>query len=219
MPRDGTATREKILDAAEACMLSRGFAGTSVDDILEAAGISRGTFFYHFATKDEMARTLVRRYAEEDAKLAEEFMAKAEGLSRDPVQQVLIFMGLYIQMFEHLGENPPGCLFATYSYEAGLFDDETHQIIDTAFRHWRECLGSKLDEAIAARPPRMPVDSADLADFAYGIFEGAMIMGRVLKENQTMVRALKNYRSYLELLFDVVPAGVAPSAVFEGSGA
>ena len=207
MPRDGTATREKILDAAEACMLSRGFAGTSVDNILEGAGISRGTFFYHFATKDEMARSLVRRYADADAKLAEEFMAKAEGLSRDPVQQVLIFMGLYIQMFEDLGENPPGCLFATYSYEAGLFDEETHHVIDTAFRHWRHCLGPKLDEAIAAHPPRMPVDSADLADFAYGIFEGAMIMGRVLKENQAMVRALKNYRSYLELLFDVVPRG------------
>ena len=186
-------------------MLSRGFAGTSVDAILEAAAISRGTFFYHFATKDEMARALVRRYADEDSKRAESFMAKAEGLSRDPVQQVLIFIGLYIQMFEDLGENPPGCLFATYSYEAGLFDDETHDVINEAFRHWRQLFGAKLDEAIAAHPPRMPVESADLADLAYGIFEGAMIMGRVLNEKHAMVRALKHYRGYLELLFDVLP--------------
>ena len=208
MPRDGTATREKILDAAEQCMLGRGFAGTTVDAILEAAEISRGTFFYHFDTKDDMARALVRRYAEEDAKVSEEFMAKAEGLSRDPVQQVLIFMGLYIQMFEDLGQNPPGCLFATYSYEAGLFDRETHDIIVEAFRHWRQLLGAKLDEAIAAHPPRMPVESADLADLAFGTFEGAMIMGRVLNEKQAMVRALKHYRAYLELLFEVVPAAI-----------
>ena len=206
MPRDGTATREKILDAAEECVLDRGFAGTSVDAILEVADISRGTFFYHFATKDDMARALIRRYADEDMKLAEKFIAQAEGLSRDPVQQVLIFMGLYIQMFEDLGEDPPGCLFATYSYEAGLFDQGTHDIIDEAFRHWRRLFGAKLDEAIAAHPPQVPVDGADLADLAYGTFEGAMIMGRVLKERQAMVRALKHYRGYLELLFEVVPA-------------
>ena len=210
MPRDGTATREKILDAAEQCMLGRGFAGTTVDAILEAAEISRGTFFYHFDTKDDMARALVRRYADTDARISEEFMAKAEGLSRDPVQQVLIFMGLYIQMFEDLGENPPGCLFAIYSYEAGLFDQATHDVIDEAFRHWRQLLGAKLDEAIASDPPRMSVESADLADLAYVTFEGAMIMGRVLNEKQAMVRALKHYRAYLELLFDLVPA-VSPA--------
>lgn len=208
MPRDGTATPEKILDAAEACVLSRGFAGTSVDHILEAAEISRGTFFYHFDTKDDMARALIQRYADKDTRTGEEFMARAENLSRDPVQQVLIFIGLYIEMFGGLEEGPPGCLFATYSYEAGLFDRETHDIIDGAFRHWRQLLGSKLDEAIAAHPPRMPVDGADLADLVYGIFEGAMIMGRVLKEKQAMTRALLHYRSYLELLFGVVPDAI-----------
>ena len=210
MPRDGTVTREKILDAAEACMMSRGFAGTSVDAILERAEISRGTFFYHFDTKDDMARALVRRYAATDSKIADEFMAKAEGLSRDPVQQVLIFMGLYIQMFEDLGANPPGCLFATYSYEAGLFDEETHAVIHGAFSHWRRLLGAKLEEAMIVQPPRMPVDSADLADLAFATFEGAMIMGRVLQEEQAMVRALKHYRAYLELLFEVVPV-VSPA--------
>ena len=52
MPRDGTATREKILDAAEECVLDRGFAGTSVDAILEVADISR----MHYVLMQTMQR-------------------------------------------------------------------------------------------------------------------------------------------------------------------
>ena len=46
MTRNAAATREKILDAARRQVLTRGFSATTVDDIQEAAGISRGTFFY-----------------------------------------------------------------------------------------------------------------------------------------------------------------------------
>src|SRR5690606_37521647 len=73
MPRDATETRRKILDAAQGLVLERGFAATSVDAIQAAAGISRGTFFYHFPSKDDIARALLDRYADSDRELVETF--------------------------------------------------------------------------------------------------------------------------------------------------
>src|SRR3970282_549251 len=98
MPRDASETKQRILDAAKAQVLERGFAATSVDDIQRAAGISRGTFFYHFPSKDDLARALIERHAEEDHELTESLMARAEKLATDPLQQALVFLALPEEM-------------------------------------------------------------------------------------------------------------------------
>ncbi len=66
MPRDGTATRERILDAAEHLVIENGYAATSVDQVIAASGTSKGAFFHHFDSKRDLARALVERYVEAD---------------------------------------------------------------------------------------------------------------------------------------------------------
>ena len=165
-------TRTRILDAAKRVVLDRGFAATSIDAIQDAAGISRGTFFYHFATKDDLSRALIQRYADEDRTLTDGYMAKAESLVRDPLQQALVFLSLHEELFEDVDGQYPGCLFASYSYEAGLFDHATQDIVTDAVEHWREVFGGKIGEALVDRTPRVPIDPRVLADMAYGQFQG-----------------------------------------------
>ena len=202
MPRDATETKQRILDAAKEQVLERGYAGTSVDDIQKAAGISRGTFFYHFPSKDHLARALIERHAEEDHELTESLMARAEKLASDPLQQALVFLALHEEMLEDIG--PEGCLFASYSYEAGLFDDRTHALITGALEHWRQVLGGKLAEAMERHEPRVPhTDPYLLADLAAGVLQGGFIMRRALNDRGLMTAHLRQFRSYLELLFGV----------------
>lgn len=187
--------------------MRRGFGATSVDHIQEAAGISRGTFFYHFATKRDLARALLDRYAASDRQITDGFMQRAEKLATDPLQQALIFVSLHEEMFEELGDADPGCLFASYSYEAGLFDEGTHEVIQRAVQHWRETFGGKLREALARHTPRTTVDPDVLADLAYGVMQGAFILSRVEGNPRLMSEHLRQFRSYLELVFGVEPAG------------
>jgi TetR/AcrR family transcriptional regulator, transcriptional repressor for nem operon len=202
VPRDASDTRQRILDAAKGLVLERGYAGTSVDDIHTAAGVSRGTFFYHFPSKDDLARALMERHAKEDHDLTEEIMARAEKLASDPLQQALIFLALHEEMLEEVG--PDGCLFASYSYEAGLFDEKTHELIMGALEHWRQVLGGKLGEAMKRHEPVVPgTDPYLLADLAAGVLQGAFIMRRALGDRSLMTRHLRQFRSYLELLFGV----------------
>jgi TetR/AcrR family transcriptional repressor of nem operon len=201
MPRDGTATREKILDAAEGLILGNGFVGTSVEMVIEDAGLTKGAFFHHFESKAQLARALVDRYAERDREHLETFMARAEKLSRDPLQQLLIFVGLYEEMFEGLGDWTPGCLFASYVYESKQFDAGVNEVIRDSFRMWRERLGSKFREVMEQYPPRAPVTPEDLADMFTGVFEGAFIMGRSLDDLDLIARHLRHYKTYIDLLF------------------
>lgn len=205
MPKDGAVTRTAIMDAAEALILDKGFAGTSVDRVIEGAGITKGTFFYHFGTKADLALSLVERYADLDRQHLEGGLDRAEALSRDPLQQVLIFVGLFKEEADKLTEPSAGCLFASYCYEAQLFDDTTMRIIRDALTLWRDRLGAKLRDVIALQPPRLPVSAESLADMMTVIFEGAFILAKTLKEPQVLAEQLGHYRNYLELLFEPAP--------------
>ena len=201
MARDGTATRNKILDTAEAMILDQGFSATSIDKLVAQAGVTKGSFFHHFDTKAALAHTLVERYARNDLGLLAESRARAEQLSRDPLQRVLILVGLYKEMMEGLIDPYPGCLFASYLYEAGLFDDHTLAVIDNTFRQWRTTLGGMIEQAAEAYPPRIEVDCAHLADMFTVVIEGAFIMSKTLNEPQLVAHQLGLYRDFIELLF------------------
>ena len=94
MPRDGSGTRTRILDAAERLVERNGFAATSVDLILEASGSSKGAFFHHFDSKRALARALVERYVDADLVLLREGVAAVADVA-DPVEKVLGFLGHY----------------------------------------------------------------------------------------------------------------------------
>jgi AcrR family transcriptional regulator len=59
-------TRERILEVAEAAVLAKGFAGTSIEEIIAEVGITKSGFFYHFKDKSALAKGLVRYYLEQD---------------------------------------------------------------------------------------------------------------------------------------------------------
>ncbi|GAA0464586.1 TetR/AcrR family transcriptional regulator [Parasphingorhabdus litoris] len=58
---NSSKTREKIVAAADRLYYERGFEATSFTDVAEVVGISRGNFYYHFKTKDEMLDAVIER--------------------------------------------------------------------------------------------------------------------------------------------------------------
>lgn len=204
MARDGTATRKRIMDAAEALVLDRGFAGTTVDDVVAAAEVTKGAFFHHFPSKHALAAALMDRYVELDVGHLEDTMARAESLSRDPLQQLLLFVGLYRELFADLDAPYPGCLMASYTYEAGLFDEDIRAVITGNMQTWHERIRAKLDEVVAAHPPRVEIDLESLADTLTVVVEGAFIVSRVQQDPGGPAAQLGHLRTYLSLLFEVV---------------
>ncbi len=200
MPRDGAATRTRILDAARQLVLQQGFAGSSVDEIIASAGTTKGGFFHHFPTKQALAHGLVERYVGEDMQLLEDLLTRAERLSDDPLQQLLLFIGLQEELVDELGD-VPGCLYASIMYEQELVDERTRELIAEAVRAWRTRTRTKLDEVVAKYPPRVPVDLDALADQGLAVYEGTFVLSRALDEPELLRGQLRHFRTYLELLF------------------
>ena len=201
MPRDGSVTRQKIMDTAQQMVLDLGLSGTSIEKVIDKANVTKGTFFYHFKTKHDLAAALIERYAENDRHHYTDFMQKAEQLSRDPLQQLLIFVGLFIEMTEQLEEPFPGCLYASYCYQSGAISADVMAHIEQMMHFWRQRLSEKIEQAAARYPPSIPVETYQVADHVLTTFEGAFILSKVMKEPKLASEQLIQCRNYLELLF------------------
>jgi TetR/AcrR family transcriptional repressor of nem operon len=202
MPRDGTETRTRIMDAAESLILDQGFAATSVDAMVKGAGVTKGAFFHHFRSKTELGHALVERWAELDEGYLAGNLERAERLSRDAYQQLLIFVGLFEERMAALEGPYPGCLLASVVHEAELFDAATHARVRRSVEVWRERVLSKLREVAETRPPRLEVDLGAVADQLWSTFEGAFILSKTVGSAGAIAAQLRQYRNYLELLFE-----------------
>jgi TetR/AcrR family transcriptional regulator, transcriptional repressor for nem operon len=201
MPRDGTATRKRILDATQQLVIAQGFAATSVDEVIAAAGTTKGGLFHHFASKQDLARALVERYAAEDASVSEDLTRRSERLSHDPLQQFLIYVGLLIEATEQQMRSSPGCLFASFCYERQLVDEATRELIAVSLRRDHDRIRLKLEEIARRYPPRASVDFDALADQVTTLIEGTYVMVRALGDPSLIRGQLDQFRTYLELLF------------------
>jgi TetR/AcrR family transcriptional repressor of nem operon len=201
MASKGEETRNRILDTAQAMILERGFAGVSVEQLIKSLGLTKGAFFHHFRNKNDLARSLIRRFADEGLILFRNNLARARKLSDDPLQQLLILVGLYEELFENLTEPYPGCLLASYVYELQQFDEETRAIINEEFILSRREVTELLREIMAIYPPRREIDPVALADGFMSAFEGAFILSKSLNEADITVKQLRLYKTTLEALF------------------
>lgn len=190
------------MDAAQGLILDYGFGGTTIDSVINVAGVSKGAFFHYFSSKAELGLELVQRYAENDAEHLEQTLTRAEKLSYDPLQQMLISIKLFEQEIELLEEPFSGCLFASYLQQSELFDQNILDIIRKSLELWRARVLDKLERIEQKYPPNKDVDLESLADMLMVIFEGSFVLSQSLKENKIIAQQLSNYHTYLQLLFN-----------------
>ncbi len=201
MARDGSITKDKIIESAMGLALKQGHVATSVDEVIEAAEITKGTFFYHFKSKKALAVALIEKFSAIEMQILEENMEKANKLSKDPLQQILIFVGLIQELHAQLEEDHIGCLFASYSYENQLVDKDLLALATDTLTEWKDQLSKKIQEIIKVYPPRYSVDPDELADSFLVTLEGAYVMTRVMHKPEIIQTHLEQYKTYLESLF------------------
>ena len=204
MPKNGTETRARLLDAAERLTLGQGFSATTVDQVIAEAGSSKGAFFHHFSSKNDLGRALVARYAAADVAALRRAMASAEQRSDDPAIQLIEF----VRGFEEIGdeiadEHQSSCLYASFVHHRELAADGGTGVIVEAIEAWRAAIAEKLAAVAAAGSLDGSIDLDDLADHVFVTFEGAFILARAVRDTSRMRAQLRILRQTLEALLGV----------------
>ena len=194
------ATRTKIVDMAQSMVLNGSFHSMSVDKLIEEVGISKGTFFYHFSSKEDLAKALVERFVEERRLGMEEVCSLVDSQTDDPLEQLL---GLFEAMASQLpGENAPrGCLVASFAYHLSDEMPALQRIGSDAFKYMQEFMVERLQRIEAKYPPVEPVDIESLAEMCVAVLQGSLLITRVHDDPQAFSRQIRQMARYIRLLF------------------
>ena len=167
-------TREQLLAAGLETLHARGFNATGVQDIVDAAGVPKGSFYNHFASKDALGAEIVQLYA-----------AKGEARRRmlqDTSVPPLVRLHQYFELLNELGEASGyarGCLLGNFSIELSSQSPAIRDCLSTAFADWTASLAAVIAEAQRAGDVPETVAAGQLASFLIDAWEGAVMRAKL----------------------------------------
>ncbi len=189
------------MDIAQEAVLSKGFDATSIEEIVAAANITKGGFFYHFPDKNALAKALIDRHIEVEDELFDDVFSRARELSDDPLQAALIGLKLLAELIDDMPNGHPGCIVATAVYQDRLFNADVREANRRAVEGWRRRFREMIDGIVAVYPPNDDVDLDHLADLVSGVIEGGLVVAKALEEPRATAQQVMMLRSYFKLLF------------------
>ncbi len=199
----GRRTRDRLMDVAYEGILTKGFGATSIDELVEATGITKGGFFYHFKDKGDLARQLLTRFLEEDDAVIDALTDRARSESEDPLEQFAIFLNLYADMMDEMLELHPGCLIAAILYQEQAFDRDVRLILFEATMRWRARFRAWFEAIGKVHQPRLPVDPDAIADSFSAVVEGSIVLTRAMSDRRLMGSQLRLFRDMVKTLYGV----------------
>ena len=180
MTRRGRASRERIVERAAELFAERGIAGTSVDEVLAAAGAGKGQFYHYFRGRDELAAAAVGfRCAQVVAGLTQALGAVS---SLAGLEQALAG---FTAGFEQMGM--PGCPIGTLATEVAGRNEEARVQAATGFDAWERLLADALERMRQRRELRADAPPAMLATGLLASIEGGMVLSQA-RQDMTSLR-------------------------------
>jgi TetR/AcrR family transcriptional regulator, transcriptional repressor for nem operon len=191
-PRKGEVTRRLILERAAPVFNKRGYAGTSMSEIVEATGLEKGGIYNHFASKDELA---LEAFAHCIGLMTEAFVVAQEGkVGLDRLVSV-------IEAFGEWADSPliaGGCPIMNTAIES----DDTHPALAARARDamdsWHRLIGSIVKEAKARREIDPDVDPYQLATLVTSTLEGSLMLSKLFHDPSHEHRAVASLTDHVE---------------------
>jgi TetR/AcrR family transcriptional repressor of nem operon len=193
MKTKGEMSREKILETACELFKTKGFTATTVTDLVGATGMQKGSIYFHFSGKEELAREVLGKTRED---LGEFLSCALSG--PDPGACLDHYLACTLE--KHLATGfVGGCIIGNTALEMSDFHPEFSGAIDRIFDEWISRVATTVADAQKAGQIRDDLGSETLARQIIATIEGGIMMSRLKKDDQPLRECLDALRVTLEL--------------------
>jgi TetR/AcrR family transcriptional regulator, transcriptional repressor for nem operon len=189
--------RTRLLDGAVHVIRAQGYSATSVDDICREAGLTKGAFFHHFKSKEDLAVAAAAHFGEMAVRLFGEAPYRALA---DPLDRLLGYIDLRSAILE--GPIPEfTCLLGTMVQEAYDTHPAIRRACDTHIGVNIADVAKDVEAAKALYAPEAEWSAESLAAYTQAVLQGAFILAKAKGGPEIARECVAHLRRYVERLF------------------
>ena len=188
-----STTREHLLEVGLRQLRLTGYNATGVKEILDLAGVPKGSFYHYFPSKEAFVGELIGRYAEAEIERVRRIL---EDPAEDPLKQLRSYFE-ELSMANGFHTEVSGCLLGSMSLEVADHNEVLQPQLRSLFDVWQRAITSVLRRAIQRGDLDKTTDPDALAEFLLSSYEGALVRMKADRCN----RPLENF---LHFAFDVI---------------
>jgi TetR/AcrR family transcriptional repressor of nem operon len=187
-------TRDRLIESARHLFWERGFAGTSMADLLSHANVNSGSFYHFFESKESLLRAVLESYL---GALRPMVVDPAFATVDDPVARIFAILAGYRQRIL-MTDCQYGCPLGRLALEIDPENRPAHALIADNFRGWigaiRECVDQLRD--------RLPADTDPeaLATYVLAVMEGGVMLSRSYRSVEPFDRTVAQLEQHFRLL-------------------
>ncbi len=161
----------RILDLGVEIISRKGYHSLGLKELLDEAGIPKGSFYYYFKSKEDFGRKVISHYSENTLKYIKEIL---QDDSKSPGER-LRYMFKEREKVYRMSGFKEGCLMGTCSTELAGQYQSMQLLLEDKFSDWREVISQCIREGQEQGEFQTDLPSDDLADFTINNWEGAMV--------------------------------------------
>jgi TetR/AcrR family transcriptional repressor of nem operon len=189
--------RRKLLDAALSLIREKGYASTSVDELCEEAGVTKGAFFHHFRSKDALAVAAADHWSETTGAF---FQAAPYHDHEDPLDRVLGYVDLRKAILK--GEVAEfSCLVGTMVQEAYATSPDIRKACEASICGHAATLVADIEQAMKRHRVRADWTAESLALHTQAVLQGSFILAKAKGGARIAAASIDHLHRYIELLF------------------
>jgi TetR/AcrR family transcriptional repressor of nem operon len=195
-----SSSRDRLLDAAVAVIRAQGLHATTVDDLCAEAGVSKGAFFHHFATKDDLAIAAADYWSDTTGRLFEDAPYHDH---EDAADRVLAYLDFRASIIGDAIERYT-CLVGTMVQEAYATHPAIRDACAASILGHAATLEADIADALVAAEvdvEDVTAEAESLARHTQAVLQGAFVVSKAANDPATALASIDHLRHYFELLF------------------
>jgi TetR/AcrR family transcriptional regulator, transcriptional repressor for nem operon len=197
----GHESKTKLLDAALQVVRAKGYAATTVDDICRMAGVTKGSFFHHFKSKDDLALAAVDHWGSMTDGL---FAGAPYRHAADPLERLLGYVDFRGAILTGAPQDYT-CLLGTLVQEAYNTHPDIRAACDRGMSSHIADLTRDIEAAKKRYAPRASWSAESVGYFIQAVLQGSFIFAKAKRSPKTVRESLEHLRRYLGMLFNQLP--------------
>lgn len=191
-------TRERILSKALFVIRQRGLADMSIMDLCDAAGVTKGAFFHHFSSKEELAIEATRYWTKVTGGA---FASAAYNEFEDPLDRLIAYIDFRATLIKNRSIPEFACLLGTMVQEIFETQPSVREACNVGIDAHASTVKKLIEDAKAIHAPRATWSAESLALHTQAVIQGAFILAKAKSDPQIAIDSIIHLRRYIELLF------------------